>query len=85
MSAADVSRLLAQRNRALREVLAQRDKLAVALSQVSFYARVNHGTKCKDYGEVADAVLKQLGLPMGTLLTEDYINAKLAKVPRAGR
>lgn len=38
-----------------------------ALRQVSFYARINHGTKCKDYGEVVDPVLKALGQPTGEL------------------
>ena len=38
-----------------------------ALRQVSFYARINHGDKCKDYGEVVDLVLKKLGQPTGEL------------------
>lgn len=42
----------------------------VALSNVSFYSHINHGTKCKDYGEVADKALKLLGLPTGELVTD---------------
>ncbi len=38
-----------------------------ALKQVSFYAHVNHGTKCKDYGEVVNGVLKKMGVPTGEL------------------
>ena len=38
-----------------------------ALRQVSFYARINHGTKCKDYGEVVNPTLVKLGEPMGQL------------------
>lgn len=41
--------------------------MVAALSQVSFYARVNHGTKSRDYGEVVDPVLRGLGLPTGVL------------------
>lgn len=38
-----------------------------ALKTVSFYARINHGTKCKDYGEIVDPVLRMFGLPTGEL------------------
>ena len=47
---------------------AEKLKLAVrALRNVSFYARINHGDKCKDYGEVVDGVLKMLGETTGEL------------------
>lgn len=43
-------------------------KLAVgALRNVSFYARINHGSRCKDYGEIVDAVLTKLGEPTGEM------------------
>jgi hypothetical protein len=38
-----------------------------ALKQVSFYARINHGDKAKDYGEVVDPILKRLGVKTGEL------------------
>lgn len=49
-------------------LVAEREELVAALAQVSFYASVNHGTKCKDYGEVADQVLRKFGHPTGKLI-----------------
>jgi len=46
------------------------DKLKIAvkaLRQVSFYARINHGDKAKDYGEGVDPALISLGESTGDL------------------
>lgn len=41
--------------------------LLAACKQVSFYARINHGDKCKDYGEVVDPAIKAAGHKTGEL------------------
>lgn len=39
----------------------------LSLRNVSFYARINHGDKAKDYGEVVNPTLKKLGQETGEL------------------
>lgn len=53
--------------RANARLIALAPAMLAALKQVSFYARINHGTKCKDYGEVVDDVLNKIGVPTGEL------------------
>jgi hypothetical protein len=49
------------------ERLSQTDvnDMVLALKTVSFYASINHGTKCKDYGEIVDPTLKRIGIAPG--------------------
>lgn len=63
---------------AIHELRGERNQCICALIQVSFYARINHGTKCKDYGEVVDGILEKLGIPLGQLMTASEIDAALA-------
>lgn len=49
-------------------MVSNQKKVAVsALKNVSFYARINHGDKARDYGEIVDPVLVMLGVVTGEL------------------
>jgi hypothetical protein len=63
----DQEKLLEQYRKRIVEVYEERKLAVKALRQVSFYASINHGDKCKDYGQVVDPVLKMLGQPTGEL------------------
>ncbi len=58
---------LSDEDRANGQIIAAVPAMLAALKHVSFYARINHGGKCKDYGEIVDAVLKPLGVKTGEL------------------
>lgn len=41
--------------------------MITALKTVSFYASINHGTKCDDYGEIVNPVLTAMHIKTGEL------------------
>ena len=45
----------------------ERDAMIRALKVVSFYANINHGSKCDDYGRVVNPILKKLGIRTGEM------------------